>query len=182
MDAIVAVITTAFSGGAGLSTGLALASTAVSGISSIAQNKYQATVLARAAKTEQENAARIRAAGAQQAQQQDVEAREIIEGEIARMGASGFAIDSFSSRGRIAKNRRLSSIDRQRIVEDAELQAKSSDNQANAYIAEAKQAKRASIFDLIGIGIGAGTDLVSGANLVNKIKSARITNSSRTVY
>jgi hypothetical protein len=179
--ALVPALTGAAGGASALSAGIGLASAAVSGIASINENRYKAAVLSQQARTETENATRIRMAGQVQAQQQDQSALEQIGGEIANFGASGFDLTSGSFVGRTNKLRRMASVDRQRIVEDANLQARSSDNAAASALAGAKQAKKSAFLSFLSAGIGAAGSLVDSANLVDRVKASRITDNSRKV-
>jgi len=154
--------------------GSAVLSTAVTGISAISASRYNAAVLRRNQALEAENAERIRQAGQTAAQEADFEAAAVFGDIIANQGASGFSLDSGSFQARRQKNRLTASINRRRIIRDAEIEGRSADERARAFGASARFERQKGFFALISSGIGFSDDLISGANLASDLKRRQI--------
>jgi len=164
----------ATAGAAAGATAISLAGTAISTVAAISASRYQAAVLRRNAAIELMNAQRIRDAGRVQAQDADFEAAAEMGQLIAQQAASGFAVSSQSYIRRRQKNRIRASVNRLRIVDDAEMQARSAEERARGYRAEARAKGAEAFFSLLSGGVGFGQDLIGGANLASNILTRRI--------
>lgn len=159
-------------------TGLGLVETGAKLGLGLMSARYQSQQMARMAKIEEENAARTRDAGRKDAAMQDEAAAAQIADDIARTGASGFATSSGSFVRRRGRLRELAARDRFRIVDDAELQAKSSMERAASYRAEGANARAGNLFSVLSAGIGIQKSLISGNNLVAEAAARRVNNSA----
>ena len=154
--------------------GTSVTSTAITGISAISASRYNSAVLRRNQALEEENAARVRQAGALAAQKSDFEAAAVFGDLIASQGASGFRLGSGSFEARRQKNRSIASVNRRRIIQDAEVEGRSAAERASAFGAEARFERQKGFFALIKSGIGFSDDLISGASLASRIKIGQL--------
>jgi len=161
-------------GPAAAATGAKLFSTVVSGLGQISAARYNAAVLRRNQAIEENNARRVRDAGAMRAQDADFEAAAVFGDIIATQGASGFRFGSGSFQARRSKNRITASINRGRIYDDASIEAQSTDERARAFGEEARFEDQKGFFALLSMGGNLGSDLISGANLNSKIAADRL--------
>lgn len=190
MQAAAAVFSKAFStisgalgvgGAAAPATGAGIASTAVGVGSSLLAISYQRSVLARQAAMEEENARRARAAGAIEAQEADFEAAAVASEVLARQGASGLNVRSRAFYRRRTRNAIRATTNRQRIVNDAEVQARNAEERASGARAESRGLGMQALFTGVSGAFDLGTDLISGANLNRRLARQRNQTSVRRV-
>jgi len=154
---------------AGLSTGVALIGTAVSGVAAASASRYNAAILERQAILEQENADLAIQRGRVAAQDADREAAAVMGQVIASQGASGFRVNSGGSfAARRLAIQRTARTNRTRIVQDAEIQAKSARERVKTARMKASAERRKASFGFLSTVLGFSTDLVSGANLAKE--------------
>jgi len=169
VQALPAVASTAFSSaGSSLLTAASLASTAVGTVAKFQQNKFQQKMLEQQAKVAEENAARERFAGQIDQQERDFVALQEMDARVARQAASGLSLQSSSFRRRRRTDRVLARKDALRIRNEAEVRATNFENQAASRRAEADMAGSAATFSLFEGVLGAGQDLITGAEFVNR--------------
>lgn len=183
MTVLAPVLSTLAAGGAAatLTTGLAIGSTVLGAAAQAQAGSYQAAVLQRQAAAETRNADRVVFAGQQSQADQDAAAAAQLGSETARQAASGFRLDSASFMRRNEINKFLARRDAQRIRYDSDVQAQNL--RANAATLQANAtAARPSFMDLLSTGLGIGSDLITGASLVNRNKAAQIRRDSVGVY
>lgn len=190
MQAIGAFVTTAFTkigaavGASAItapSVGLGLVSTGFQAISAISANNYNAAVMTRAAKIQEENSNRILEAGRKEAEMQDYAAATAMADDLAASAASGFAVSSPSFVRRRQRLTDLANQDRRNIIDDSVIQARSEREGAAASLSEAAQFKRSNLFAVLTAGLGVGDTLIGGANLTREIAARRTTNNARYV-
>ena len=147
------------------------AGTILEGISTLTGIGYQQSVLAQQQKVDQANYERTIAAGLSDAREGDQEALALMDREQRVFAASGFALGSPAYVRRAAANRINATVNRGRIVEDANLQAESTRNRMIGRNMESKGLRRSAMFTVLGTAIGTGTSLLEGASLTSRTNS-----------
>ena len=162
-------------------TGASILSTGVSAIGGLMQSSYQGAVLRNQAAIETEKAKQARFQGANQAADQGLAARSQIGDMIVGQGSSGVSLSSGSSR----RSRRVAAIlarrDQGRILEGAQANARSFEENASSFLGEAKAVRMKSIFDLAGNAMSLGGTLITDASMVNRSRARSITREARAV-
>lgn len=158
---------TAATVGVGLSTALSLGSTVLGGIASIKAGQFQSAVLRRQSASEKLNAERVVYSGQINQQEQDAAANAQMGQETAQQAASGFSLNSSSFAQRANLLRVLTRRDSLRIRNDADIQAQGLNANAATLAANAQQAKPG-FMDYLQIGLGVGSDLITGATMINR--------------
>ena len=168
-------------GGTALSTALSVGGTVIGGIGKMQAGNYQSAILSRQAEAERRNAERVQFAGQITQQEQDVAAAAQIGAETAQMAGSGFALNSASFARRAALTKILARRDALRIRNDADVQAQNLKANAATLDANAASAK-ANWTDWLSMGLNAGSDLITGASMVNRNKAQQIRRDTVGVY
>ena len=156
------------------STALSAGSTLLSGFSAMRQANYQAAVIAQQIEQEKKNAVNLNQATQIEAQEADEQASQFLSSEIARQGASGFALSSPSFLSRNSRNRATAAVNRLRITEDGARQVENTQNRIAGLEAERRGARSNRFSALIQTGIGLTNDWLQGANLVSNASARRI--------
>lgn len=175
--AFVAPAFAALGGGSALLGGATALSALGSGlgvIQSIRQGNFQSEIAARQAVLADQNAAQTRQRGAIEAQETDFAALAEMSRLEARRAGSGFELGSTSFNRSRRLERMLASRDRLRIVDQAEREALTLENQAASSRSEGKAAKRAGLFNAVGGALNLGSDLINSATFVNRRKVAQL--------
>lgn len=160
-------------GATGLTTALSIGSTVIGGIGQMQAGNYQSAILQRQAEAERRNAERVSFTGQLNQQEQDAAATAQMGAETAAMSASGFTLNSASFSRRAALTKILSRRDALRIRNDADVQAQNLTANASTLEANAAAAKPG-LMDWIGLGLNVGSDLLTGASMVNRNKAQQI--------
>ena len=161
--------------------GLRNIGTAVKTVGGFVGLQQQAAILRRQAEIEERNRRRILRAGAQSAQDKDLEAAAIIAEDEARKAASGFDVGSVSFVRSTRKNKILAARDRFRIIEDARIQSENAGRRAENLRDQASSASLSSLFGLVEGGLGFFDDFISSGSLINQQTARRITRRARSV-
>lgn len=155
-------------------TGAAVAGTVISGVGAFMQIQQQRAMLAEQIRIEKENELRQAAAGREEAREADLEAAFALSQERAQFGSSGFSLTSTSYERRAARNRINARINRERIVEDADLQAESARNRQRGLQMERAGLGRQAAFSLLETGLNFGSDLITGSTLIESNRARRL--------
>jgi hypothetical protein len=159
------------------STGLAAASSILTGFSALQQSRYQAAVLSQQMEVEQKNVANINQAAQTEAMEADQDAAAFMAEDQVRLAASGFSLGSPSYLRRIARNRLVAQENSRRILDDGARAVESTQNRIAGLQSEKSGLKKSAGFTLLSTGLALTNDWLSGANLVSE-NAARRTNTT----
>ncbi len=149
-------------------------SAALSGVAQMQSANYQAAVAQNNANIVAENAARERAAAAEDMQGKDLDARAQIAAMLADMDASGISSTSGSFLRRKSGAFWMAGRDRERLEKKADTQVRNSLQEAEGYRAEAKAAKGSKPFTFLSTILNAGTSYLSGASMLNEYRAGQL--------
>lgn len=153
---------------------LAAGSAVVGGISQMQSAQYQAAVAQNNANILEENAARERAAAAEDMQSKDMDARAQVAALMADMDASGLSADSGSFLRRRSGAQWLAGRDRERLERKADTSVRNTKQEAASYRAEAKALKKGGFLSFLTTAFNAGSSYLSGASMLNEYKAGQL--------
>lgn len=175
--AVIAPAIAALGGGStllGVGTALSAIGSGIGIVQSMRQASFQADVANNQAILAEQQAVQARQRGAIEAQETDFAALAEMSRLEAKRAGSGFGLGSTSFNRSRRLERLLADRDRLRVVDNAEREALSLENQAASSRTEAKAAKQAGRLNAIGGAFTLGSDLITGATLVNKRKATQL--------
>ena len=155
-------------------TGASVASTVIATGAAISGAIYQSNILKAKAEAERQNAERVRAAGRVNAQEADFEALAAMAQDSVLQAASGFSLASPSFIRRRDRNAINARLNRNRIVEDAEIEAIGALNRARFAGMEARATRTGAVFDLAAGFTRLGKNLIDEASTVNNQKAQSV--------
>jgi len=145
----------------GLSSIIGVAGAAVKGISAFSASRYRAKVAANNAEIYRDNADRVLQEASVEAQDNDVRAVGEIGQLLASQGASGIDMTSGSSLRSQVSAYKLAARDRGYTIARGEAASVRMLQGAQDSLAEARQARSAGVFSLLGSALGIGTEIVN---------------------
>lgn len=164
-----------------LSTLVSVVGTVAGAMGQMQMANYQAAVAERNAQVAQDNAKLQRQVGQSDQQEQDFEAAALLAETKTQQAGSGFSLSSTSFQRRNQTLRMLARRDALRVRDDAERKAISFENEAQGEVESAQMSRQAGRNALFQGIIGVGSDLISGASLVNRKRASQITRQASSV-